>query len=93
VVRWTKRVADGLGHISAFIEAQIQARDYSQIECRCPACTGQIPDPENEDCFLADAPCQCDGKPYAKVCSGCRSYDEWMAALGWIDDQIRRHPS
>lgn len=90
-IRWTKKVAEGLSHITCLAEAELQAHELSEMECRCDACTGKVPDEDNEGAFDAYAPCRCDGKAYPALCGGCRTTEEWGTALAWLNQTIHRH--
>jgi hypothetical protein len=89
-MRWSKKVAEGLSHIADMAEVELSAHQISFMECRCDACTGKIEDEDNEGAYLADAPCQCDEKPFAKKCEGCRTTEEWGEALLWLHTMLRK---
>jgi hypothetical protein len=90
-VRWTKKVARGLGHIFSLADCELTNHELTEMKCACHACSGEIESEEYEGAYDMDAPCQCTEKPFEKQCEGCRTTIEWATALVWIEDQIRKH--
>jgi hypothetical protein len=80
-VRWSKAIDAGLDHIYALATCELENHELSELECSCGC--GLNPD-------LTDKPCQCDGKPLAKQCEGCRTTYEWGEALRWLGSELNR---
>ena len=83
-MRWSQKVAAGIGHIAALADCELANHELTEMACRCDACTGEVPDDDHEGAFDLDAACRCDGRPYAERCEGCRTTEEWAEALSWL---------
>jgi hypothetical protein len=83
-MHWSKKIANGLGHIAALAECELSNHELTEMACRCDACTGKIEDEDNEGAYDTSTSCQCDDKPFDQQCEGCRTTEEWALALAWI---------